>query len=433
VLPAKKWAKTLRSNAYRLLRFSLGLAVGLCCCAGARSDDDEPKAVQQKAPEKRPASQAQKVKKPAPRPLLTFSEILKANFAKWDADGDGQLTRKEINALVISPAMRGRTAAAVATLHLYMREHPKQEAIPRSDVVPSEAGPARLSLDDVFDALYRRISRTSREVFADNCVPSIESVSEGAIGDCFFLAALGSAVRQNPKAVQGMFKLMPNGGAWVDFPGGPRIMVHRLTDSEIALTSTAENQGVWLKLLEKGYGEACLRHWTRGPTKQPDDLGIDVIARGGDARQTITLLTGHIGTLIKFRHDNEEKLPPTGDDFNELREKIHDLMQSRVEHHSLMVAGTTAGHLLPGLTAHHDYAVVGYDVDKRVVHLWNPQGEPGGDKSTKCGSFDLSLDDFLKSFGALLYETDHADLVPRVGKPRPRSKVPIPSENSSHE
>ncbi len=410
----------MRSNTYRLVTLSLGLAVGLCCSAGARSDDTDPaKAVPQQAPEKHPAPQTKKVKKPAPPPLLTFPQILKANFAKWDADGDGQLTRKEINALVVSPAIRGRTAAAVATLHLYMREHPKQEAIPKSDVVPGEAGPARLSLDDVFDVFYRDISRTSREVFADNCVPSIETVSEGAIGDCFFLAAVGSAVRQNPKAVQGMFKLMPNGGAWVDFPGGPRIMVHRLTDSEIALTSTAANQGVWLRLLEKGYGEACLRHWTRGPSSQPDDLGIDVIARGGDARQTITLLTGHIGTLIKFRQDKEEKLPPTGDDFNELRNKIHRLLISRVENHSLMVAATTAGNLLPGIKAHHDYAVVGYDANERIVHLWNPMGQPGSDKAIKCGSFDLSLDDFLKSFGALMYETDRADLRPKPGKPRP--------------
>ena len=46
-------------------------------------------------------------------------------------------------------------------------------------------------------------------------------------------------------------------------------------------------------------------------------------------------------------------------------DKIHELMQSRVQNHSLMVAGTTAGHLLPGLKAHHDYAVVGYDSDKQ--------------------------------------------------------------------
>jgi hypothetical protein len=410
---------------------SVGIAVALCCSPAARSDDDQPKSVQPKATEKPPAAAAKTVKKPAPPPLRTFTQILKANFAKWDADGDGQLTRKEINALVISPAIRGRTAAAVATLHLYMREHPKQEAIPKSDVVPSENGVVRLSLDDVFDVFYRDITRTSREVFAGNCVPSIETVCEGAIGDCFFLAAVGSAVSQNPKAVQGMFSLMPNGGAWVDFPGGPRIMVHRLTDSEIALTSTAANQGVWLRLLEKGYGEACLRHWTRGPTKQPDDLGIDVIARGGDARQTITLLTGHIGTLIKFRQDKEEKLPPTGDDFNELRNKIHELMQSRVQNHSLMVAGTTAGNLLPGIKSHHDYAVVGYDADKQIVHLWNPMGQPGDDKAIKCGSFDLSLDDFLKSFGALMYETDRADIRPKPGKPRPRTKVTIPSQNSS--
>ncbi len=175
--------------------------MGLSCSVGARSDDDTdpPQPVQRKAAEKHSASHAKTVKKAAPPTLLTFPEIMRANFLRWDHDGDDQLTRKEVNFLVIRPDIRGRVAAAVATLHLYLREHPQQAAIAKSDVVPGADGTAGLKLDRVFGLLYRHISQTSREVFVDNCVPSIEHVSQGGIGDCFFLATLGSAIQRDTR------------------------------------------------------------------------------------------------------------------------------------------------------------------------------------------------------------------------------------------
>jgi hypothetical protein len=413
------WAKSLRSKTYRLLTFSLGLAVGLSCSVGARSDDtDPPTTVPPKATEEHSAPQAKTVAKVTP--LLTFPQIMRANFPKWDKNGDDQLDRKEVNALVPMPYIKGRVAAAVATLHLYLREHPQQATIPKSDVVPAADGTAGLNLDKVFNFYYRHISRTKREVFAENCVPSIESISQGSIGDCFFLAAVGSAINRDPKLVQQMLRPFPNGSAEVAFPGGPKLRVRRMSDTEIALTSTAENQGMWLNILEKAYGQGCLISRIRGPKRQSDDLDIDIIARGGDARRTIELFSEHIGTLIKFRNDEEEKLPPPEDEMPGLRNKIHRLMISRVQNHSLMVAGTTAGHLLPGINAHHDYSVLGYDAEQRIVHLWNPNGKSSGAGSahpTNHGSLDLPLDDFLKSFGALIYETDVTGL--RLGRPRP--------------
>ncbi len=62
------WAKSLRSNTYRLVTFCLCLAVGLCCSVGARSDDDTdpPQAVPRKATEKQPASPAKTVEEASP-------------------------------------------------------------------------------------------------------------------------------------------------------------------------------------------------------------------------------------------------------------------------------------------------------------------------------------------------------------------------------
>ncbi len=95
---------------------------------------------------------------------------MRANFPKWDKDGDDQLSRKEVNALVFRPDIRGRVAAAVATLHLYLREHPQQQTIPKSDVVPAADGKAGLNLEKVFDfysvtSLIRRARFSPRTAF----------------------------------------------------------------------------------------------------------------------------------------------------------------------------------------------------------------------------------------------------------------------------
>jgi hypothetical protein len=424
-LPEKKWAKTLRSNTYRLVTLSLTIALSFCCSAAARSQDNEPSTVPQKAPEKHPAPQAKGVRKPAPPPL-TFAQILRANFEKWDTNKDGQLNRSEINLLVMRPDIRGRVAAAVAVLHLYLRERPEQAAVTMDELVPGGVRSNISNLDGAFDTFYRRLVRTKREVFADNCVPSIENVSQ-LFGDCFFLAAVGSAIARDPNVVKQMIHPFPNGSTEVAFPAGPKIRVRRMSDTELALTSTAENQGMWLNILEKAYGQACISHRElRGPKKQPDDLDIDVISRGGDARRTIELFADHAGTLITFRHDNEEKIPPTDAEMPALRRKIHEVMKTRVENHALMIGATAAGDMPPGINAHHDYSIVSYDAQQRIVHLWNPNGKssaPGSQLAIDHGSFEMPLDDFLKVFAAVIYETDVKGL--RIGRPvRPLGTAP---------
>jgi hypothetical protein len=407
--------KTLRSNTFRLATLSLAITLGLSCSGGARSDDDPLTTLSRKETEERAAAEAKTAKKAVP--LLTFPQIMRVNFPKWDKDGDFQLSRSEVNNLVMRSDIRGRVAAAVATLHLYLREHPQQKTIPQSDVVPAADGKAGLNLDKVFDFYYRHITHTKREVFANDCVPSVKSISQGTIGDCFFLAAVGAAINRDPKSVQSIIKPFPNGSTEVSFRGMPKIRVRRMSDTELALTSTAVNQGMWLNILEKAYGQACMRSFAHGLKKLPDDIDLDIISRGGDARHTIELFCDNIGTFIKFRNDEGEQLPPSADEMPGLRNKIHRLLISRVENHSLMVAGTTTGHLLPGLNAHHDYTVLGYDDQERIVHLWNPTGRSSGAGSahpTNHGSLDLPLDDFLNSFGALIYETDVKSLRPGV-------------------
>ena len=409
--------KNLRPNAYRLVAFSLSIAVGLCCSTAARSQDG----LSTVSPEKR-AAQAKQVRKP----LLTFAENLRANFAKWDTDKDGKLNRSEINLLILRPDIRGRLAATAAVLHLYLRERPEQESVTMDELVPGGVRSKTSIVDGPFDIFYNRLIKIKREVFANNCTPSLVNASQ-LFGDCYFMAALGAAMARDPKLVQQMIHPQPNGSIQVDFPAGPKIRVRRLSDTELALTSTAENQGMWLNILEKAYGMVCLTHpELRGPHRQPGDIDIDIIARGGDARRTIELFTENAGTLITFRHDEEEKIPPTEGELATLRPKMHEIMKTRVENRAIMVGATAAGELPPGINAHHDFAIVGYDADQRIVHLWNPNGKssPAGSQPViKHGSFDMSLDDFLKTFAALIYETDQRGV--RIGRPhRPLGNAP---------
>lgn len=382
------------------MAFSLSIVVGLSCLTAARSQDG----LSTVPPEKR-AAQTKQVKKP----LLTFAQNLRANFAKWDRDKDGKLSRSEVNLLVMRPDIRGRAAATVAVLHLYLRERPEQESVTMDELVPGGIISNASNLDGPFDTFYGRLSKIKREVFAGGCTPSMENASQ-LFGNCYYLAALGSAMARDPKVVQQMIHPQPNGSIEVAFPAGPKIRVRRMSDTQLALTSTAENQGMWLNILEKAYGQACMIHpQLRGPNKQPGDIDIDVISRGGDARRTIELFAEHIGTLITFRHDEEEKIPPTAGELSQLRPKLHEIMKTRVENHALMIGATAAGKLPPGINAHHDFAILGYDADQRIVHLWNPNGKSSAEGSQpviKHGSFDMPLDEFLKTFAALIYETD---------------------------
>ncbi|HET6324485.1 MAG TPA: hypothetical protein VFG04_07275 [Planctomycetaceae bacterium] len=390
----------MRSNAFRLVTFSLGIAVGLCCSTAARSQDG----LSTVPPEKRAAQT-----KPVKKPLLTFAQNLRANFAKWDRDKDGKLSRSEINLLVMRPDIRGRVAATVAVLHLYLRERPEQDSVTMDELIPGGIISNASNLDGSFDTFYSRLTKIKREVFAGGCTPSMENASQ-LFGDCYYLATLGSVMARDPKIVQEMIHPQPNGSIEVAFPAGPKIRVRRMSDTQLALTSTAENQGMWLNILEKAYGQACMVHpELRGPKRQEYDLDIDVMSRGGDARHTIELFAEHVGTFITFRHDEEEKIPPTEGELSKLRPKLHEIMKSRVENHAIMIGATAAGDLPPGINAHHDFSIVGYDADQRIVHLWNPNGKssPAGSQLViKHGSFDMSLDEFLKTFAALFYETD---------------------------
>ena len=66
-------------------------------------------------------------------------------------------------------------------------------------------------------------------------------------------------VYRDPSAVKAMFTQNDNGSFTVNFGGGNSIKIAHLTDSDIALWSSAGTNGLWLTVLEKAYRRVLIR------------------------------------------------------------------------------------------------------------------------------------------------------------------------------
>ncbi len=337
-----------------------------------------------------------------------FEDVVDAHFSTWDTDGDGRLSAREINALVVKPGVTGDEAAAVAAIHTFYRDHAKANPVGKGQLsAPSaERKGAAKSIAGLFDSYRRHIKTAPREVFAGSGGPAIDGMHEGRMGDCYFLSVVGAAVHRDAGKVRQMFHPQADGSCEVVFPTGEKILVPRLTDAQVALGSTAGKQGLWLNVLEEAYSRLV---FSKAPKKdkKPNDLREDLIARGGDSHDTLPLMTGHPIKDIDFK---ESKDPA------DLKRKLVSALKHATAAGHLMTTSTVKGKTLPPeIGDEHDYAVLGFDAKTEMVSIWNPWGKdftpkqsPPGLKhgyETKSGRFEVSVDDFLKIFDGLVWET----------------------------
>lgn len=347
----------------------------------------------------------------------SFSSVVDANFDKWDRDKDGKLSPQEIDAAVANHSVTGDAAAAVAAIHVFQRNKKNQGVALTRELLAAAAKKktAAERRDQTqhlphFEANYaefrRHIAKAPKEIFVGNA-PALEGFHQGNLGDCYFLAAVGSAINRNPALVKRMFKVHPDGSCELTFPTGQRTHVNRLTDADIALGSNAGEQGRWLNVLEKGFGQLKV-HSTRSQLRT--STALDVISKGGDADATIKLLTGHKAEYLAIRH-GKGKAPPQP----ATAAKVHALMQTATAVHPLMCVGTPNGAKLPpGVPDDHDYGVLGFEAGSGLVHVWNPwgnkhkaKGPPGlvNGYDVDGGHFKVPLQEFVQIFEGVYYET----------------------------
>ena len=355
-------------------------------------------------------------------PPTPFAQVVNEYFSQWDSNGDGKLSKDEIETAVANPKFHDEAAAAIAAIEQVVRsgkytippitkDHlvssPLREqstSDEQSDSADDVSKPEKFNHPPAFQPRYlravRKLHRASRDLFPQS-LPSFEATHQGSLGDCPFVSTVGAMVYRSPSAVKAMFTQNDNASTTVSFGDGRRIKIVRLTDADIAIWSSAGTNGLWLTVLEKAYRRILTA--TEHPDRQDRP---NIYDKFGSAR-TIEILDGHQTRRVQLR-----RIRPGSPQLAALRKDLNAAQRE----HRLVQAGTPPGtkKITPGITGEHAYAILGYSKETDLVNVWNPHGNnfipkgPDGLQNgyiTKAGQFDIPLRDFLQIFNDVIFET----------------------------
>lgn len=422
-----------RRPAHLLLFACLLLVSGLNACRANSEEKTNKGGAATRAVSSREARRASS----AARAKQSFTKIVNQNFPRWDQDRDGRVSADEIDRLIADPSVRGLEAAALASIHRYLRADQAPTSLTQADllakiqdqpVLPEQGKSQEAPRQDQNDGkprfviFYARfaqhLKQAPRELFTSDDGPTLDGIKQGALGDCFFMCVIGAAVNRDPQTIRKMLLANSDGTTDVRFPGVKPVHVARLTDGEIALTSSAADQGIWINVLEKAFGE--MRYAQPNSHHSQDEIDLDMISRGGKILSTIELITGHKAVVMPIRkYKNKKYHVPTEAEIPGTMTRLDSALDKAFSTNRLVCADIAPGvpgkDIPPGLIGRHAYAVLGYDHASRTLTVWNPHGKdfrpklsPAGRENgyaVKKGIFQIPLEDFVRVFKAVTYET----------------------------
>lgn len=358
----------------------------------------------------------------------SFKEVVDAHFDRWvHGSADGKLAAQRVNTLVDSKEIVGDEAAALAAIHLHFRDHktapPYTKAAllatagQKADEERRDMAAKQAHFDSNFHSFQHHLTIVPRKVFATDA-PKRVGMSQGNLGDCYVVSAIGAAVTLRPQQVHSMIHPNADGSCDVYFPGAGRVHVPALTDAQIVLGSTAHDQGLWLNVLEEAFGEVGqARSRVRGKTASPGGSGvaIDSIAKGGDVAKSIEILSGKHGYTWSIRKDKGGEHAPVGAELTKMTGEVRQLLHQTVGHKLVCCSVSGKGKYPPGIVSDHAYAIVGFDASGGKVTVWNPWGQHFSPKgpaglangyAIESGEFTLPVAEFVQIFEDISYETD---------------------------
>jgi hypothetical protein len=341
----------------------------------------------------RPSGGVGAARQPAPQPTPSgWAALARSRFKAWDRDGDGYISRAEANALLLDPRLTGDEAAAVAALHKTVEDlqklsndelGPENDGLTLADLNAYARGDKR-ETDAYFGAGRAKIAGQSRVLFP-NGAPTLAALRQGSLGDCYFLAALGSVIARDPMAVVRMITENKQGkrvtGYTVAFPGRGTVTIAPPTDAEVARYSSSGRDGLWLPVLEKAYGQ--VRGASAGTDRQAE------VGEGDQLSEGIRTFTGHKG--------DHDLLLLTG-----LKTTGEKLTRAFAEGRIVTAAVMSENRLK--LPKGHAYSVIGWNARTQVVTIRNPWGSnPKGAPGEATGVFSLPLKEFDEIFSEVQY------------------------------
>ncbi len=347
---------------------------------------------------------------PAPAPGSDrFVDRALSNFDDWDADSNGYLSDSEIASAVNDSGNTGADASAAAALHHNqgnLEELSNDEWGDEDDgVTKRDLAEYSRQLDNGGNAVTRstefgyndgnrRIQETNRDLF--NGEASTAHLRQGRNGTCDLVAAAGSMAAQDAgddtrNRLEDMIQANDDGTYTVSFPDQDPVTVDAPTDAEIARYSTAGENGLWMTVLEKAYGEnAMIGSSVSGDAGSTALPGTATANLTGGSDMDMLGMTQQATTRQKLTSAFAENRPVTAG----MNRDIDPWGDNRYE----------------GLPQGHAYSVTGYDPDTDTLTLRNPWGraewtnEDGQPRDgVDDGTFTMTVEEFHNTFSTVAY------------------------------
>lgn len=321
--------------------------------------------------------------------------VLAQRFARrWDTDGDGNVTNDEFMDRVSDPMVQGEEAVTLATLIRFQRAQGKNWSGPYPalslatlrECAEDHSVVACLERRQAFST--DRLARSSEQLFSSNGRIQTESRSMKQFlpPQCTFHAALFAVAAREPERISKIINDCGDSGYEVKFPGWEQPQsVNPPTDTERILLSNALEDGLWLTVLEKAWGQ-----------RYGGGVG-STLQTPGLASEAIAALSGQVA------HEHRLGVADLKD-----TERLQPLWQA-LDNGGPVVAQTDETKM-PGLTAWHAYTLISHDADTQTVRLRNSllTGEPLSADGTPLdgiedGLFEMPLSEFVEHFASVIY------------------------------
>lgn len=240
-----------------------------------------------------------------------------------------------------------------------------------------------------------KLERFTGPLFVNEPTPG--DVRQGAIGNCYFPAALAAVAHTNPAAVKDMIKQNPDGSYSVRFyeNGNKSRPVEVKVDGDLYVRSfggpiyggslggptTKDQMELWYPLIEKAYAQ-----WKGS---------YDAIGNGGSAGRVMSEVLGRSQSYEWVSAGSEQRL--------------FDRIQRDIARGVPVAAGThgsdqASRYTNTGVYANHAYSVLGVEEKngEKFVKLRNPWGQSEyGNDGKNDGFFSLPLSKFTELYASL--------------------------------